>query len=201
MIPLTYRKSPTSIVSYDFQDIANGTGIEAFYLGTSTDSSGIKNNILQSKTYTSSTTSETTDTVHATFIKVLDLDFDLSAFNGQRIVRGKSRFHFSFRPDDGIAAMQAYIILKLIKYDGVNETQIGTIQTATRSGTGQNVEVIEMDLTKTKFNKGDIMRLTVEGWAKHTASPAIADVKIWHEPASATEANIFECLIPFEIEV
>src|SRR4030042_3978975 len=87
-LPITFRKSPEgSVTSYNFYDIAEGTGIVKFYLNATETSSAIAYHLDTNPLY-----SAVIDVGFAYaaggYTQYTDYDFDVSTFNLPKTIRG-----------------------------------------------------------------------------------------------------------------
>jgi len=142
------------IASYSGIDLATGKGIGKYYLfgisGTdylaTTDSATISNS---NNYYVDSQTSG------------YDLDFDITILN-KMTVEGLSFASAMVKDSSGAGAHNFTLTFKVIKYDGVSETELASeTGTTTVQNAGFGTITTDLDLQKTTFNKGDILRLNV----------------------------------------
>lgn len=160
--------SENAVASYNYTDMAEGTGITIFNLvGTTGD------NILTSQTvYADRIEEESADTsTTSDYVKIFDVDYDLSAFNMPKTIKGTGLLNFSqFGQGSGDETSSWYFTIVVKKYDGSTETSIGTVNSSTLTATGvhttSNLELLPISLTQTHFAIGDILRVTVEGYIK-----------------------------------
>jgi len=110
-------------------------------------------------------------TTNADYEKVIDVDFDLTAFNAPQSIRGTAFFNFFMRVYWGGGGVTgAYAIVKVRKWDGTTETEIASAQTDTSAATSvtsqYNFVCLPISITKTSFKPGEQLRVTIEGWLK-----------------------------------
>jgi hypothetical protein len=160
--------SESAVASYNYTDMAEGTGVTVFYLVGATG-----DNILTSQTvYADDIENATADTdLTSDFVKLMDTDYDLSAFNAPRTIKGTGLVNLTYYEKVvGDESTNFYFNIIVKKYDGSTETTIGTATTPTLSGAGNttyyNLGLFPISLTQTHFAIGDILRVTVEGYAK-----------------------------------
>lgn len=178
--------SPPSqaIATYNFVDIASGTGYIAFYLGKTIDV-----NVISNLTFYSNTIFTTSSRISAdTYSKELDLDFDVVInkpiqFEGQAIVNVPIAVYH----DDSTA--DAYVVIRMRKVpDGGSEEEIvdntSSVVSVT-NGTAYLMTATDLQVPLTKYKIGDTLRITIEGWAKaNTPAVGVAPtMKIAHDPA------------------
>lgn len=150
-LPITYRKSRDNIITtYNYIDIADGTGIIKFYLTRSKNTSGEDYHLI-----TQTLTCEGA-------ISVRDLtqeaqDFDLTAFNLPKTIKGIA--YLSGELSSG--GNNASVSITLKHWDGTNETPISATITSPIT-TINAVVFLEIPITTVKqFKKGDVLRATV----------------------------------------
>jgi len=149
-IPQTYRKSPTSITSYDWREISSGLGMIKFYLCISKITSGQKH-ILTEYAIPSDGNVETGD--YETY------EFDLTPFNISRIIEGKGYICLNGRAYNGD---ETNWTVKLQKIDE-NENVIDITDAVTSSLVGENPAYINvsLDISSTIFKRGERLRLQI----------------------------------------
>jgi len=162
--------SESAVASYSYTDVAEGTGVTVFNLVGATG-----DNILTTQTVYADKIEEesaVTDTTSA-YVKIFDVDYDLSAFNMPKTIEGTGLLNFSqYGKGSGDETSWWYFTIVVKKYDGSTETTIGTVNSSTLSATGvhttTNLELLPITLSQTHFAIGDILRVTVEGYIKDT---------------------------------
>lgn len=174
-MPLTpelteFTTSSPFVASFDFTDIASGTGFQQYFLAQPKVDTTVSQ-ILENNTIYSSVIEAIVSTASATFVKAGDLDFDLSAFNLTQTIRGTAVANISQLVSSSSGEGQMYLIIKVRKWDGSTETDLATAQTDTVTGTagvgtGESITCVPLVIAETTFNEGDILRVTVEIWAK-----------------------------------
>lgn len=172
-LPKVYRTRAERVLSsFDFVDILTGKAIQKFYLGTSKD-----DEFLNDQVFYSHFTGLISSTGSGTFTKVLDKDFDIT-ISKPLIVYGNFILNLGMGLKGNNTSGQDYyfyILAKIRKYNGSTENELVEVSGATLiqlNATGNQVktetEVIEGTIPKTKFSVGDVLRVTIEGWAKTT---------------------------------
>ena len=209
-VPVIHRKAgEAALANYDYNDIAEGTGIVTFYGYTTQLSGGSVEYHLSENTPPSQTI--TTQISAAAFASGW-YDFDLTAFNLPRTMKGTAYL------SAGLGAHNAnvvYIQAQIKKYDGSTETDVTSelesppFTGATGAATeGKNI-LLEMPVTETHFKKGDILRLTVKLNKQTGASPEV--VELGHDPsdrdgakllpASTTHTSQLRLYCPFKLDL
>jgi hypothetical protein len=187
-----------AIASYDWTDIAEGTGSIIFDGLACTATGGVTRHATKNFALSSNPGSHTrgssfgggaTDT----------LDFRLSPFNTPRVIGGNfftTYTHYLYTGGGANASID--VTIKIIKLSGAVETEMGTVTAATRSiaasVTVQEGRILNGTIAQTNFKIGDILiiRATVVtsggggGW----------EVRFYHDPADL----YFKTSIPFKID-
>lgn len=141
------------LVNYDWTDFASKTGYINFYPAGYTDSTG--------DTYKLITTTSVGQpfTISITNAANFEKDFDFEFGVPQR-VKGNAKITFT----DYTQAANSNIYLKLDFYKvvGIVETSIGTVTGTTRTNlNGYMAENLNVNLTDTRFNIGEKLRVTI----------------------------------------
>ena len=177
---------PSAIASYDYVDVAEGTGLVKYY-GTDFQVSGatiytsygLIQNPLRS---TSASTAPAT---------TRDYNFDLTPFNLPKTVKGTAHFQIKLQ---GAAGNAIRLSAQLKKVSG---TDITNVTDAINSINSVAVDWINFQLpcTQTHFKKGDILRLTLAVVAAGTG-------KFFHDPSNASANSPPDSMwvhVPFKI--
>lgn len=171
------------IISFDFIDLLAKQGLVTFYPGTKYNDSATETKVLERNVFDTISQSFTnsTSTKNASFTKIIDHDYDFE-IGTNLIINGKGSSFISFSctstndsgvSDDANTTTQIYFIVKLRKYSGTTETEIanGKTQTIEAVESSTNISTtttgkstLLLDCTRTNINKGDILRVTIEGW-------------------------------------
>lgn len=217
--PRVYRKSGESAtISYDFYDLAEGTGIKKIYGYATTTVSGITyklgTNIVYADTIETKSSKITND-AGSGYQTVLDLDFDLSSFNLPRTIKGTATINLcvNFEPLTNIAG--AYIYAKIRKWDGSSETEIASAQSgleAPGASDQEHIYCLPIIVPKTHFKKGETLRLSIIATGIALTSGNGGYITLGHDPQNrdGTEINPstddptsttrLEFLCPFDID-
>jgi hypothetical protein len=197
IIPIRFRKSSEgAIASYDFVDIAEGTGVSAFYLAQAQTSSAISYIL-------------TTNQIYSDIISLLHLgastqsqDFNLTAFNLPKIVKGTAYASFALAGGGNMT----YVKVQLKKVSGVTVSNVsGEISADLTTGAEVKMCLIPMPLTTTHFKIGDILRLTLQ------MSNSNGNMEIGTDPkgragtyitsSTPTITTISQIFVPFRIDI
>lgn len=169
------------IKSYDFINTIQGQGIISYKLGTAYNSATTEEKVLSIQSFESvtKTHSASLTAINATYTKQIDHDYDIPV-NTPTTLEGEASTDFSFKVDainvggaTNITQTQAYFIIRIRKYNGTTETEIGSGKTetldVTRNDAGGTTSEearnsLTITCTRTYLAKGDILRVTIEGW-------------------------------------
>jgi hypothetical protein len=208
------------LVSYDYTDIANGTGIQTFYPTrvsiNGTNYYSLSPSVIYSDViYTQS--SLITQSGVEVYNKMLDLDFDIP-INLPKTIKGSVLINvpFALENTNTNTESRGFINAILRKWDGTTETTLasssGSVLVNPLVGTApvyyDTVSAIRLDVNSTNIKAGETIRLTLEGWASVTAGKT-SYIDIAHDPKNRTVAAIFEdqgvtqsaAYIPFKLNV
>ena len=188
-----------AISSYDYVDIANGTGVTKFYAHTTALSGA-------TLYYHNLTTDSSLYSYEIE--KVIGNDgmyFNLSPFQKPQQVRGTALIRFSSQINSGIAAL--YWIVRLYKVaSGGGTTLFGEAVSAVGSGADPSIDnwVIPITLTDTHFKRGESLRLFVlpsgaGGGTKYIGLDPTNRSGTLITPASTYPTKL-ELFIPFKID-
>lgn len=169
-----YSTVSPKLVNYDFTNIIEGVGYINYYVGTALDSAAAEQDINSSETFYSNTIeiqTLTTGALDSAFVLVAESNYDGNPFTIQQTVGGVAIGQISLNVEGNATRwVDAYLIMKLIKVSGAVETVIGEGRTSTVRGTAGSSEdgtyTLELLLTDTQMNKGDLLRISVEGWSQ-----------------------------------
>lgn len=215
-IPQKFNSQPTTIATYDYTDLAEGTGIVKYYLYQEEDSVGVSYRIGSNALYSANIEVSGNLTAGASFVQASDLDFDLTSYNRPQTIRGTASVQASIMAKcNGPEDSYVYLILKLRKWDGSTETEIASATTPTANGTdssnpGKILLNSEIVVPRTHFKVGDILRLTIEVWARvnpggsgkwiYATDPQNRD-GTYLTPSTDDTITRFELYIPYELDV
>ena len=184
------------LVNYDYFDTANGVGYEIYYGSRGTSGAYI---ISPSIFYSEEIkTNINADVVLDTYGKWLDMDFDLT-YNLPRNIKGDVIVNVPIGvkgTDDGDNRITFYAKVSVIHYDGTTETVLGTGQsipfvseTLPTPRANAFVTAVRVNIPNvTHFKKGDILRFTIEGYAKSTVgNPENIYFAIGHDPMNRND--------------
>jgi hypothetical protein len=180
------------IVSYDFTDFAEGTGVVVF--------EGFKDSAGNYGLSTSSNIPSAEIVTTATDPNTATIYFTLTPFNMPKKIKGTAIALFSAYATP--AGGGANITVTIQKSSGGTVTDLGNAVTGNISGGGAVVcAVLIIPLTETPFKRGDILR------AKCDINPEGSNCIMGHDPYNRTYGSFtastptkFRVNIPFKIE-
>jgi len=203
MLSEKYRKSGEINATYDYYDVAAGTGIINFYAGAAPTkySAGIalaSSAIISNNKFYSQPIFEKkalADTGAGAAQKAFDIDFDVLV-NKPLTLKGTCIVNVPIRLY-GTGTTSGSIVAKWRKWDGVTETDIASgtsfIYTATTATYFMTSEYINVPTTLIK--RGEYLRLTIEGWYQTTPSRT-EGFWIAHDPMGQVNAEWTSTTIP-----
>lgn len=186
------------LLTSDYSNFLTGKKWSDFYYGMLKNGTTDKN-ILWKDTFTSENAETSAPITTGNYVKEIDIDFD-ATIQVERIIGGFAKINVS-----GTVAIldspsgknsNAYFVMKVVKYDGTTETTLGSSQsptfTVTSDGTtGSTTQSMNynglIELTRTGFSKKDILRLTLEIWAKTETVDAASKVTLDHNATKKIE--------------
>lgn len=187
-----------AIASYDYYDLAEGTGIKTFY-GADFSLSGAVANALLTETIPAVDGEEKPPGGATT-----EFNFDLPAFAlPKTIAASKAHFQCFIRNETGSGSY--YLQIQLKKISGAVITNITEKIDSIVCTSGFKFISFDLDCTQTHFKKGDILRLVVAG-----VVPAGKDCHFTCEPTGRDTAHFtsaggafdttLRLLVPFKID-
>lgn len=212
-------------VTYDWLDLASGSGYVQYDCYSSLDNSSIKRLLVESRdasdlrsvTYYITdggvrkgvSLSSSSGTPGAPAAKVLDIDWDTTVFQLPRTIKGKAYFNWNMIAILNTTGGTWYFVLRLRKWDGSTETEIASVQTSSETWVSDSILPYNaiMEIPQTNFKKGDQLRFTLELWYAQDAGGA-TEVYIAGDPSDSetytgrlTAGNTRIILaIPYKIE-
>ena len=190
-LSVVYRKSGEgSIASFNFVDIATGTGFVDFYAGTSANRNLLRSNLWWSDTITTSGAATS-----ATFTKNIDKDFDVT-FLKPTIIDGETVLNVPWAISSNISAKEftSFVQATVKKFDGTTETDLitasGAVLAFVSPGVVQReyIDAFTIDIPRTNFRAGDTLRLTMEVWGKSEGG-VLAIWYLGHDPKARAGNN------------
>jgi len=208
------QSQETAIASYDYTDIAAGTGNILFYgAATTITGSSTDYKLTESPFICDPVKTKEGVTQANTAKKEIDVDFDLTEFNLPRTIKGEAILSMALSLEETAHNVKGYVIAKIRKWDGTTETDIVTAQSAEETSSGGTWEdfqvTIPLTIPETHFKKGETLRLTIEGWAYGVGGAPAGNIEIWHDAtdtdgdgeASGVSSTALKLFCPFEIDL
>ena len=189
MLTKKHNSQEAAIASYDIADIAAGTGIINFYAGNTVDLKLLSN----VRYYSDDVYLYNTFNDSSKYVLYLDIDFDVTInkpiqIGGLCVVNIPMARNGGSTGGDGTTYIRPDVRIR--KYDGTTETDLavasGSVFSGAEGGTyTYNMFAVDLDIPDTQFKAGEILRLTVEGWAKGggTGPPQI---RLGNDPMNRT---------------
>ena len=211
-VPVKFRKSgEQSVASFSFQEFTEGNGT-IIYNGITHDEEGTQTYSLLTPVTPSFSLATSAAASGGSATKVVDVDFDIT-FNQPAILIGTARAIFTFflSTSTGTGGNPTFFIVKLRKDSGgeseIISAQTNTVNHANSTNKGYQ-QIMEMTVPRTHFKKGDILRVTVEGWSEKNGTRT-ATIGFAHDPLDADSGSIpdnsktkqFKIYIPFDIDL
>lgn len=172
-----------SIASYDYKDVADGTGVIIFYPTIASDSVSEKPMLSTQKLARAQVTSNGVWNGN-------DTDYDLTAFNTPRTIKGNAYFTGWFYVPSSSYTMTAQ--LKVVS--GGVETDISAQITSQTFSASQGFNMKLPITSEVQLKAGDVLRLTLSV-AAGTGGPIIDPLQIYATNPTA------ELHVPFRIDV
>ncbi len=199
-IPPVYRKTPErAIVSFDFKDLASGSGFEEFFLAKNNDDSGTTDVLTTTPIWSSLVETNFGEGAEVT------TNFDSTVFNLPRTIRGTAILNLGIVSSS--SGNQETIKVQLFKWDGSTETALTAELTLTPL-TFIGVAAFSLPLTDSTgslIKTGEQIRLKIIISAIQAAEfialghdPRDRDSDVISGAATITSSRIF---IPFKIDL
>lgn len=198
LIPEQFTAQSNAFASYNYTDIAEGTGVTKFY-GFSHEESTGKRYSLSSEAVISR--DRYFNDTSASVGKDMDLDFDIS-FHKQKTVNGVLRVVGSVYV--GAPGGNAKVRVRVRKWDGTTETEIVYADSQTMAGSDvYHPFTMEMTVPQTHFQSGESLRITVEFWNLNASTTF--PMKFYYDTLntldSATQlTSQFLVFVPFRLD-
>lgn len=213
--------APGAVATYNYNDIAEGTGVAIFY-GLTAKTKTATSNILSTQAIHSAAGNITSDTTAesksagddgtGTYTLYSTFNFDLNPFNIAKTVRGTAYVQLSQDIGDSAGAASAYFNISLVKVDGTDstETELGNADgEVIATADGPLTINVPISLTETTFPDGDFLRLKLKAYLKHDSGDNGSTLHFAHSPdnvdttsfTAATNPTKLTAYVPFKIEV
>ena len=184
-----------AIASYNYTDIAEGTGIRKFYLAVQAVSGNTTYLLAQDAVYSQGALSPSNE------INISDasITFALTAFNLPQVIEGTGYLNIGMKTSAGTGSLKA-TLQNNITGDIVSVSSRDTV------GTGAATMLLPMTIPRTHFRDGEILQLKIEDQNTGTlfigADPQNRDgTNITPSTTPAAHLTASALYIPFRIEV
>jgi len=200
----------TNIV-FNWADTQNATGYIIFDGVGGVDSVGIDYFLIPSATVNSLASDNSIkeyNSAQTTFAdgltKGIDLDFNTSEYQLPQTLKGLAYIRAEWKTQAYSANATSYVIIKVRKWNGVAETEIASVQsatmtTATNSTTSYGA-LLQLTIPKTIIKKGEQIRITAEVW-QNVAAPGVVETWFKFDPEDTGSNSRFQMAIPFRMEI
>jgi len=176
----------TAVASYDYTDIAEGTGTVIYYgYNSKTSAATVSYHLSKSPLVYSADIETITSHGSASSAQVYDFDFDLPSFNLPQTIRGTAMVNSSYAVSNAAVNVSGWPVVRLRKWDGTSssEVAVGTGEELTLSGADEiTTSSIVLAVPSTHFKKGETLRLTMEMWKRNQQQPGSNDFVLAHDP-------------------
>jgi len=208
-IPQLFRgnQSP-SIASYDYVDIANGTGYITFYGFNGSNSGSTSYALTNQVAWSAKVVLPHNAGVVSAYTKTAEYNFD-TILNTPRVVRGKAIINVPLSVTATAGNYNyAYASCAICKVVSGVETVVGWASGAlveqSNAGTNHIQSGIVFDCPQTNIKKGETLRLSVEVWSFCNSTGATdvgSDPKNRTATAFGTDPTQLKADIPFRINI
>ena len=213
-------------ITFDWTDLASATGYVSYDCYSTKDNTGITYLLIESANKGSLTSitsyDEQTPRGHyalsqgeinqTSSTKEVDVDFDTTAFQLPRTIRGTAyiSFYSHIHKTAGDSPLW-YMLVRIRKWNGTSETEIANNRTEEFSYKSNQDLLHNLTITipKTLIKKGEQLRITIEGWGK--AASGTSWITISGDPANLAQTDQTRSMaatktriitqIPYEINI
>lgn len=196
-----------NIISYDWIDIASGTGYVEFQGYASTTSTGTTYHLTDNPIYSSPD-----GKIAAGSTTNVEFNFDSDAFKRPNKIEGLMHFFFTTNTaGNGGGDGTIQVTIEAMHLRGAVETSLGSVTDVAHIGGGDaGAKIVSIDITRTHFKIGDKLRLEVTLTLVTTVGGAW-DYAFMHDPlnrdmtfrsiaiTAATTPTYFKVLVPFRV--
>lgn len=202
-LPLTYPIGAPAIATYDFVDLASGTGVVTYY-GAVTKDPTAEYVLLETQSY-----SAQRETIQ-NGVGTNTVNFDLTPFNMPRTAKGTAKVSCAVYNQTDVR--YATVTAQLKKISGADVTNISSaIVSEQVTGTANMIKMVllELPLTQTHFKRGEILRLSIGitvdadiGAFGHAPNNTPGETYMTAPRlASDNSSTILKLLMPFRIDI
>ena len=167
------------LVNFTSTDLISRTGFEQYSLyNTRTNTGGLTYHLTNESNIWSESVDSFSGNASGTFVKVIDLDFDLETFKSAQTIKGTATALIS----GAIIAGTAYFKV-IIKKEDVEIVSVRSIDT----GVSKPRFIMPLVIPETLFEEGSKLRVTIEVWHKDQTGNSVG---LGHDPANRDGTTI-----------
>ena len=198
----TYPLPPAPIASFDFEDVAEGTGVVIFFGISSETSGGVDYHLVANKAFSSQpdTTRSTSGTT--------TIDFDTGTFNLPRTAKGTAYFSAAIGGTTDQARPQLKVQIFHVDAAAAETnitSEITSQEFAAPSGVGPEMVFLELPITQKHFAKGEFIRLRVKLVTTTNTTAGVGHDPNNQDPTFTSAAlkitTVMELQMPFRIDI
>lgn len=175
------------IASFPAVDLASGQSIVRYNGFTSISDTTKDYHIANFSPFSNNVDTGSVNSSSVTFVKLLDLDFDLTPNNLARTINGDIICQLGFGASGNSFT---FYIIKVRTWDGVTEVEVANSQTLTHQSTGAwsfSTSTIKIPVSNLLIKKRMLLRITAEGWFKTSSS---GETALAHSPNNRDGTNL-----------
>lgn len=216
-VPIFYRKTPEgSIATYNFIDLAEGTGVVQYYGAKVSGAYLLTTNQLYSDEITTSGTAITS----SAYVQSNSVNFDLT-FNKPQNIKGDVLVNHTLGCYTALDfTRKTFASYAVVKYDGTTSTTLASgnssvydLTSLGLTGTGSKEMLTKLNIpTVQHFKKGHTLRIHVEQWGVSNGSNGVifgyghdpqgrADPTPSEKTVSGAQTTKLSVYVPFVIDL
>ena len=188
MVSDKFTTASPIIASFNYTDIAEGTGVVIFKAFI-TDI-GALGHLTASQVYSRNIETSETGNAGGDWANVGEKDYDLAPFNRSQIIKGTAIVNMSHH---ATTTGSSRFVIRVRKWDGSSETEIANVTTASDGAGDVVMHCVPLTIPRTHFAAGDVLRLTIEGWMNAGSSQTLY---YGTDPQNRDGANIIPSTTP-----
>jgi len=198
MLSKKYASQGTAVATFDYTDIASGTGYSIFYGANAADGTISGSYILSDNVFYSNKITTFAEITGGVKVKAIGMDFDVS-FNMPRIIKGDMIISVPVgvgrKGEETGGTLTCNISGSVILYDGTNETTLASFRSTdfaaddTVGANNYKVLSTKVPITQQHFKGGEILRVSIEGWGS-ISTGVTRYVAIGHDPKNVNDPEL-----------
>jgi hypothetical protein len=184
-IPQNFQSISNVLPTYNFIDIASGTGYVLFYAGTTVDKK-----VLSNFTFYSDIVAETPATVTHGAGNTLEFDHDYDCLLNRPLnIAGLGVVNIPIALYATSESTNVYVIVTLRKWTGSVETDIvsNTSRVFNDNSDAFEMLAVDLDVPLTHFKIGEYLRLTIQLYGNNSDPADDCEISYAHDPKSRTD--------------